>query len=73
MKKLIPLRATEITFNKFTIVYTVEFCVDIENIKGVVFCNNNIKTKELILMPTLIEKSNMEVATNTRTGKFHMQ
>ena len=57
----IPLKATKIAFNKFTIVYTVEPVTKLSACEGIVYCNPNIKTKELILMPTLINKSNLEV------------
>lgn len=54
------LIATEISFTDFAIVYKVR-CEEKYLLSGVVFCNDDIKTKDLILKPTLVDKDNMEV------------
>lgn len=55
MKK-IPLIATAIEFTRHAIIYKVD-C----KIVGVPVCSNDIKTKDLILRPTLIDANNQEV------------
>lgn len=56
----IELIATDIGFTTHSIIYKVEFPEGL-NGKGVVFCSNDIKDKDLILKPTFIDKDNMEV------------
>ena len=56
----IELIATDIGFTVHSIIYKVEFPKDLKG-KGVVFCSNDIKDKDLILKPTFIDKDNMEV------------
>lgn len=64
-KKKIGLIAKEINFTNFSIVYRVELEQKFKHLEntasGVVFCANNIKDKDLILNPTLIDKDNNEV------------
>jgi len=56
----IPLIATEIHFTNFSIYYKVK--IDSERGgSGVVFCDNSIKEKDLILNPTFVNKENNEV------------
>lgn len=63
-KKKIGLIATEIEFNKHSIVYKVRLA-NVLNFKdmfeGVVMCNNNIKNKDLILKTTYLDQDNFEV------------
>jgi capsid portal protein len=56
----IPLIATEIYFTPQSIVYKVK-TLNNEKVNGVVFCHKNIKDKDLVLKPTLVDKDNMEV------------
>mgnify|MGYP003641650527 CR=1 FL=1 len=65
-KKTVALKATSITFHKYTIEYGVEFVGDHSpDIIGVPFCDSTIKNKELVLIPTLISKDSMEVIFTT--------
>lgn len=57
----IPLIATEIIFNSFTITYRVQVNEDVF-LNHIPFCADDIKTKELILLPVLITRDNMEVS-----------
>lgn len=71
-KKKISLVAKEIKFTDFGIQYIVDFKdFTIENtyilpfdnldISGITFCSPDIKNKDLILQPSLVDKDNNEV------------
>lgn len=61
--KAIPLIATEIHFHFHSIVYDVKIDSDkeIKDIFGTCVCANDIKNKDLILKPTLLDSNNMQV------------
>src|SRR5690606_16606536 len=70
----IGLIATSIDFTLHSIVYGVRFSID-GNFSGAVFCNNDIKHKDLVLKPTFVCSENMEViftAVNV-TPHFYQQ
>src|SRR5690606_13192199 len=70
----IGLIATSIDFTSHSIVYGVRFSID-GNFSGAVFCNNDIKHKDLALKPTFVCSENMEViftAVNV-TPHFYQQ
>lgn len=51
-----PLIATEVSFTRHSIIYTVE-----NKHEGVVVCHNSIADKDLVLKPTIITPSNNKV------------
>lgn len=61
--KAIPLIATNIHFNFHSIVYDVRLDSnkDIGNSIGFSVCSFDIKDKDLILKPTILDKDNMRV------------
>jgi len=61
-KERIKLIVESIEFTFFSIVYKVktEKKIDLQN-PTPFYCNNNIKNKDLLLKPTLIDNNNMEV------------
>ena len=69
-KKAIGLRAVEIKFTNFSIIYEVEY----ENKyirEGVVCCAFDIKDKDLILKPTIVGPGNMTVVFTPSNVKPH--
>lgn len=56
----IELIAVDIKFTDHSIVYTIKQRGEIQH-SGVVFCSNDIKDKDLVLNPTMVDKSNPEV------------
>jgi hypothetical protein len=56
----IELIAIDIKFTEHSIVYIVKQKGEI-NHSGVVFCSNDIKHKDLVLNPTMIDENNLEV------------
>ena len=71
-KKKISLKAVDIKFTYFGIQYVVDFdqmidennnfmILDSYNYSGVVFCDPNIKNKDLILNTTFLDSKNKEV------------
>lgn len=60
-KKKIGLKATNIRFTNFSIIYDVKFAGISSMESGVVLCNNDIADKDLILKPTFINEKSMEV------------
>lgn len=61
-KEKIKLIAESIEFTFYSIIYSVktERSIDLSN-PTPFYCNNNIKHKDLLLKPTLIDSKNMEV------------
>lgn len=60
-QKKIGLKAIEMVFTPFSIVYIVEPVVEVNKGLYPVYCNNNIKSKDLILKPTIYENKKNEV------------
>lgn len=60
-KKKIGLIATSIRFTNFSIIYDVELKEKIKEVFSIVTCGQDIADKDLLLKPTIIEKSNMSV------------
>ncbi|QQV91531.1 hypothetical protein M1M25_gp093 [Tenacibaculum phage Gundel_1] len=71
-KKTIRLIAESVDFTFNSIVYKVRLDCD-ENVYGAVSCVNDIKYKDLVLKPTIIDRDNLEVifSTDLLTPSFY--